>query len=91
MDKDKVIFSTKNKCKNKQIFVDDNICLSVVESQTTLIDDVQFNDVLCVTGIFYNLLSIFLITNSSESKTIIDTPNHVGIKDAKDIKHVLPK
>ena len=89
MDKDKVIFSTKNECKNKQIFVDDNICLSVVESQTTLIDDVQFNDVLCVTRIFYNLLSISLMTHSCESKTVIDTANHVGIKDAKYIKNVL--
>ena len=89
MDKDKVIFSTKNECHKKKILVDEDIGRCLVGSRTTLIDDGQINDVLCVTRIFYNLLSIYLITHSGESKAIIDTPNHVGIKNAKYIKNFL--
>jgi hypothetical protein len=89
MAKDKDIFSTLNECNTKKIFVGDDRSLSVVGSGTIQVDNGHLNDVLCVTSISCNLLSVCQITHLGEGKTIEFSPHQVVIKDLKDPKHVL--
>jgi hypothetical protein len=56
MDKDKAIFSALNECNTKKIFIGDDISLSVVRSREIQVDNVHFNDVLCVPSLSCNLL-----------------------------------
>jgi hypothetical protein len=80
MDKDKIIFSSLNKCNTKKIFVSDDRSLSVVGSGTNKVDNGHFNDVLCVSSISYNLLSVYQITHSSEGKTVEFSPRQVELR-----------
>jgi hypothetical protein len=89
MAKDKAIFSTLNECNTKEIFVGDDISLSVVGSGTIQVENGHFNDVLCVPYISCNLLSVYQVTHSGEGKTIEFSPHQVVIKNLKDPKHVL--
>jgi hypothetical protein len=89
MAKEKAIFSTLNECNTKKIFVGDDRSLSVVGSGTVQVDNGHFNDVLCVPSLSYNLLSVYQITHSGESKTVEFSPHQVVIKDLKDPQHVL--
>jgi hypothetical protein len=86
MDKDKTTFFTLNECNTKKIFVGDD---SVVGFGTIQFYNVNFNDVLCVPSLSYNLLPVYQITHSGEGKTIEFSPHQVVIKDLKDPKHVL--
>jgi hypothetical protein len=70
MDKDKSIFSTLNEGNTKKIFVGDDRSVSVVESGIVQVDNGHFNNVLCVSSLSCNLLSIYLITHSGEGKTV---------------------
>ena len=47
MAKDQAIFSTMHECNTKQIFVGDDISLSVVGSGIVPIENGHFSDVLC--------------------------------------------
>jgi hypothetical protein len=89
MAKDKAIFSSLNECNTNKIFVGDNRSLSVVGSGTIQVDNGHFNDVLCVSSLSCNLLSVYQITHSGEGKTVEFSPHQVVIKDLKDPKHVL--
>ena len=63
MAKDKAIFSTRNECNTKKIFVGDDISLSGVRSRLVHVDNGYFNDVLCVPSLSCNLLSVYQITH----------------------------
>jgi hypothetical protein len=89
MDKDRDIFSTLNECNTKKIYVGDDRSLSVEEYGTVQVENGHFNDVLCVLSLSCNLLSVYQITHSGESKTVEFSPHQVVIKDLKDLKHVL--
>jgi hypothetical protein len=89
MDKYKDIFSALNECNTKKLFFGHDISLNVVGSGTIQVDKGHFNDVLCVTTLSCNLLSIYQITHSGEGQTIEFSPHQVVIKDLKDPKHVL--
>ena len=82
-------FSPLHECNTKQIFVGDDSSLSVVGSGTVPIENGHFSDVLCVPRISCNLLSVYQITHSGESKTITFTPHEVVINYVKYPKHVL--
>jgi hypothetical protein len=88
MAKDKARFSFLNECNTKQIFVVDDISLSVVGSGTVQVYNGHFYDVLCVLSLSYILLSMYQITHSCEGKIIDFSPHQVVIKDLKDLKHV---
>ena len=75
MAEDKDIFSALNECNTMKIFFGDDISLSVAGSGTVQVDNGNFNDVLCVPSISYNLLSIFQITQSGVSKTVEFSPH----------------
>ena len=53
--KDQAIFSTMHECNTKQIFVGDDRSLSVVGSETVLVENGHFIDVLYVPRISCNL------------------------------------
>jgi hypothetical protein len=89
MAKDKDIFSDLNECNTKKIFVGDDRSLSVVGFETVQVDNGHFNDVLYVPSLSCNLLSIYQIGHSGDSKTIEFSPHQVVIKDLKDPNHVL--
>ena len=67
----------------KQIFVGDDISLSVVGSVTVPIENDHFSEILCVPKISYDLLSIYQITHLGEGKIVTFTPHQVVIKDFK--------
>jgi hypothetical protein len=81
MDKDKAIFSSLNECNTKKIFVSDDKSLSVVGSGTIQVENGHFNDLVCVSSLSYNLLSIYRITHSGEGKTVEFLTHQVVIKD----------
>jgi hypothetical protein len=56
MAKDKAIFSSLNECNTKKIFVGDDRSLSVVGFGIVQVDNVPFNDVLCVPSLSCNFL-----------------------------------
>jgi transposase InsO family protein len=89
MAKDKDIFYALNECNTKKMCVGDDRYLSVVGYGTVQVDNGHFNDVLCVSSLSCNLLSVHRITHSLEGKTIEFSPHQVVIKDLKDHKHVL--
>ena len=89
MDKDKSFFPTLNECNTKQIFVGDDRSLSVVGFGTVPVENCHFSDVLCVSKISCNLLSVYQITHSGEGKTVTFTPHQVVIKDFKNPQNVL--
>jgi len=89
MAKDKAIFSSLSECNTKKIFVGDDRYLSVVGSRTVQVDNGHFNDLLCVSSLSCNLLSVYQITHSSEGKTVEFSPHRVVIKDLKYPNHVL--
>ena len=78
-----------HECNTKQIFVGDDISLSVVESGTVLVENGHFSDVLCVPKISCNLLLVYQITHSGEGKTVTFTPHQVVIKDFKNPENIL--
>ena len=53
------MFSSLNDCNTKNIYVGDDRSLSVVGTGTIHLDNGQFNDVLCVPILSYNLLSVY--------------------------------
>jgi hypothetical protein len=61
MAKDKAIFFALNECNTKKIFVGDDRFLGVVGSGTVQVDNGYFHDVLCVSSLSYNLLSVYQI------------------------------
>ena len=81
MAKDQAILFTMHECNTKQIFVGDDISLSVVGYGTIPVENGHFSGVLCVPRISYNILSIYQITHSSEGKIVTFTPHQVVIKD----------
>jgi hypothetical protein len=81
MSKDKYIFYALNKCNTKKIFVGDDRSLSVVGSGIVQVDNGHFNDVLSVSSLSCNLLSVYQITHSGEGKTVKFSPHQVVIKD----------
>jgi hypothetical protein len=89
MDKDKSIFYAFIECNTKKIFVGNDRFLSVVRYGTVQVDNVHFNDVLCVSSLSCNLISVYQITHSGERKTVEFSPHQVVTKDLKDAKHVL--
>ena len=68
----------------RNIYVGDDISVSVVGSRIIHLDNCQFKDVLCVPTLSYNFLSMYQINHSGEGKTIKFTPNQVVIKDLND-------
>ena len=76
-DKDRDIFSTLNECNTKKIFVGDDRSLSVEGSGTIQVDNGHFNDLLCVSSLSCNLLSVYQITHSGEGKTVEFSPHQV--------------
>ena len=78
-----------HECNTKQIFFGDDRSLSVIEFKTDPVENVHFSDLLCVPRISCNLLSVYQITHSGESKTVMFTPHHVVIQDFKYPQHVL--
>ena len=78
-----------HECNIKQIFVGDDISLSVVGSGKVPVENGHFNDVLCVPKISCNFLSVYQITHSGEGKTVMFTPHQVVIKDFKNHQNVL--
>ena len=89
MAKNKARFSSLNDCNTKTIYVGDNRSLSVVGTRTVHIDNGQFNDVLCVPTLSYNLLSVYQITHSGEGKIVEFSPHDVVIKDLRDPRQIL--
>jgi hypothetical protein len=89
MAKEKAIFSSRNECNTKKIFVGGDRPLSVVGFGTIQVDNGHFNYVLCVPSISCNLLSIYQITHSGEGKIVEFSPHQIVIKDLKDPQHVL--
>jgi hypothetical protein len=89
MAKDRDIFFSLNECNTKKIFVGDDRSLSVEGFGTVQVENDNFNDVLCVPSLSYNLLLVYQITHSGEGKTVEFSPHQVVIKDLKDHKHVL--
>ena len=59
MAKNKSMFSSLNDYNTKHIYVGDDRSLSVVGSGTVHLDNGQFNDVLCVTTLSCDLLSVY--------------------------------
>jgi hypothetical protein len=80
MAKDKAIFVSLNEYNTKKIFVGDDRYLSVVGYGTIQVDNGHFNDVLCVSSLSSNLLSVYQITHSGEGKTVELSPHQVVIK-----------
>ena len=68
MAKDQPRFSTMHECNTKQIFVGDDSSLNVVGSRIVLVENGHFSDVICVSRISCNLLSVYQITHSGEGK-----------------------
>ena len=68
MGKDKVVFSTLNDCKTKNIFVGDDRSLSVEASRIIHLDNGHIKDVLCVPNLSCNLLSVYQINHSVKVK-----------------------
>ena len=89
MAKEKSMFSSLNDCNTKHIYVGDDRSLRVVGSGTIHLDNGQFNDVLCVSTLSCNLLSVYQITHSSEGKTIEFSPPDFVIKDLEYPKLIL--
>ena len=89
MARDKAIFSTIHECNTKEIFVGDDRSLIVVGSETVPVENGHFSDVLCVPKISCNLISLYQITHSGESKTVTFTPHQVVIKDFKNPQNIL--
>lgn len=89
MAKNKAMFSSLNDCNTKNIYVGDDRSLSVVGTGTVHLDNGQFNDVLCVPTLSYNLLSVYKITHSNEGKIIEFSPHNVVIKDLRDLRQIL--
>jgi hypothetical protein len=89
MAKDKSIFFVLNECNNKQIFVGDDRSLNFVWLGIVQIDNGYFNDLLCVSSLSCNLLLVYQITHSCESKTVDFSPHQIVIKDLKDRKNFL--
>jgi hypothetical protein len=89
MAKDKDIFFSLNECNTKKIFVGDDRSLSVLGSGIVQVENVHFNDVLCVPNLSYKLISVYQITHLGEGKIVEFSPHQVVIKDLKDPKHVL--
>jgi hypothetical protein len=56
MAKDRSIFSTLNECNTKKIFVGDDRSLRVEASRIVEVENGHFNDVLCVSSLYCNLL-----------------------------------
>jgi hypothetical protein len=56
MANDKAMFSSLNECNTKKIFVGDDRSLIFVGTGTIQVDNVSFNDVLCVPSLSYNFL-----------------------------------
>jgi hypothetical protein len=89
MAKYKAIFSSLNECNTKRIFIGDERFLSVIGSRIVQLDYGHFHDVLCVSSLSHNILSVYEITHSGEGKIVKFSPHQVVIKDFKDSKHVL--
>ena len=89
MGKDKAMFSTLQDCNTKNIFVGGDKSLSVEESGTIHLNNVQIKDVLCVPSLSCNLLSIYKITHYGEGKIVLLTPHQVVIRDLKDSQHIV--
>jgi hypothetical protein len=89
MVKDRGIFYALNECNTKKIFVGDDRSLSVEGSGMVQVENDHFNDVLCVSSLSCNLLSIYQTTHSGEGKTVEFSPHQVVIKDLKYLKHVI--
>ena len=89
MAKKKAMFSSLNDCNTKDIYVGDDRPLSVVGIGAIHIDNDQFNDVLCVSTLSCNLLSIYQITHSGERKIVEFSPHDVVIKDLRDPRQIL--
>ena len=70
MGKYKAVFLALNNCNTKNIFVGDDISLSVVGSGIVHLNNGQFKDVLCVPNFSNNILSVYQINNLSEGKSI---------------------
>ena len=86
MSKSKAMFSSLNYCNTKNIYVGDDISLSVLGTRTIHLDNGQFNDVLCVPTLSCNLLFVYQITHSGEGKIVEFSPHDVVIKDLRDPK-----
>jgi hypothetical protein len=89
MDKDNAIFSPLNECNTNKIFVGDDRSLSVVGSGKVQVDNGHFNDVLCVSSLSCNLISLYKITHLGEGKTVDFSPHQVVTKGLEYLKHVL--
>jgi len=89
MAKNKAMFSSLNDCNTKNIYVGDDRSLSVVGTGTVHLDNGQFNDVLCVPTLSCNLLFVYQITHSGESKIFEFSPHDVVIKDLRDPRQIL--
>ena len=84
------MLSTLNECNTEQVFVaDDKSLVSVIGPRIVHLDKGQFNDVLCVHSLCFNLPSVSYITHFGEDKTTVYSPHQVVIKDLKDPKHAL--
>jgi hypothetical protein len=90
MAKDKEIFSSLNECNTKKIFVVDDRYLSVEVFGAVQVENGHFNDVLCVSSLSCNLLSVYQITHSGEGKIAEFSPHQFVIEDLKYPNHVLP-
>jgi len=89
MAKNKAMFSSLNDCNTKNIYVCDDISLSVVGIGNIHLDNGQFNDVLCVPTLSCNLLSVYQIIHSGEGKVVEFSPHDVVIKDLRDPRQIL--
>ena len=87
--KDRAMFLTLNDCNNKNIFVGDDIYLSVEGSRTFHLNNGQINDLLCVLNLSCNLLSVYQITHLGEGKSVLFTPHQVVIRDLKGPQHIV--
>ena len=58
MAKDQAIFSTMHECNTKQIFVGDDISLSVIGSRIVPIENGHFSDVLCSNNFLQFVVSL---------------------------------
>jgi hypothetical protein len=87
--KDKVVFFTLQDCNTKNIFVGDDRSLSVEGFGTIHLNNGQIKDVLCVSNLSCNILSVYQITHSGEGKSVLFTPHQVVIWDLKDPQHIV--
>ena len=78
-----------HECNTKQISVGDDRSVSVVGFGTVPVENGHFSDVLCVTKISCNFLSVYQITHLGEGKTMTFTPHQVVIKDFRNPQNVL--